>query len=92
MIEIGAHLAGRRGQAHGRVGVAHERRVAIDVGVEHDGSHPGVLPGAQRLDRPNAAHGRVAAVHDAEAADRPSRAHARLRAVGIAHAKATNRP
>ena len=84
VVEIGADLAGGRGQPHGGVRVAHERGIAIHVGVEHDRPQPGALARAQGPDRTHAAHGRLATVDDTETADGVG--HGRV------HAKATNRP
>ncbi len=75
VVEIGRDLAARRVEPLDGVGVAHEGRVAIDVGVERDHPQLGALVRAQRLHGADAAHRRLAAVHDGEPADRLEDVH-----------------
>ena len=88
LIEIGAHLGAAGGEAHRGIGVPHERRVAIDVGVEDCRAQIRALACAQRFHRAQAAHRRVAAIDDPDATD-PGRPHPTPPRAGAAHAQAT---
>ena len=75
VVEVGRDLAARGVEPLDGVGVAHEGRVAIHVGVERDHPQLGALVRAQRLHGADAAHRGLAAVHDREPVDRLEDVH-----------------
>ena len=92
VIEVGGDLPARRVQALDGVGVAHEGRVSIHVGVERDHPQLGALVRAQRLHGADAAHRGLAAVHDREPVDRLEHVHVASLPRPVSRAAARKRP
>ena len=76
VVEERRDVARVRGDPNGAVGMANERRIAIDVGVERDHREVGAFEGAQRLHRSHAAHRRLPAVDDGDPAEAAAHAFA----------------